>query len=121
MPAFRPLVLLLAAAAAISLAVQSLRAEGHDIAKANIIDLTHAIDRDTIFWPTEPKTFELIEEHRGITERGFFYASNRFCLPEHGGTHIDAPFHFTKKGMMVGALPVERLVGPAAVIDVTAK
>jgi kynurenine formamidase len=121
MHAFRPLVLLLAAAAAISLAVQSLRAEGLDIAKANIIDLTHAIDRDTIFWPTEPKTFELIEEHRGITEPGFFYASNRFCLPEHGGTHIDAPFHFAKKGMMVGALPVERLVGPAAVIDVTAK
>jgi kynurenine formamidase len=98
-----------------------LLAEGFDIARASIVDLTHAIDRDTIFWPTEKKTFELIEEHRGITERGFFYAANRFCLPEHGGTHIDAPFHFAKEGMMAGALPIERMVGPAAVIDVAAK
>ncbi len=97
------------------------RAEGLDIAKANIVDLTHAIDRDTIFWPTEKKTFELLAEHKGITERGFFYAANRFCLPEHGGTHIDAPFHFARQGLTVGALPIERMVGPAAVIDVAAK
>jgi kynurenine formamidase len=99
----------------------ALRAEGLDIADARIVDLTHAIDRDTIFWPTEKKTFELVQEHRGITERGFFYAANRFCLPEHGGTHVDAPYHFAKEGKTVGALPIERMVGPAAVIDVSAK
>ena len=97
------------------------RAQGLDLAKAQVVDLTHAIDRDTIFWPTEKKTFELVEEHRGMTERGFFYAANRFCLPEHGGTHVDAPFHFAKEGETVGALPIERMVGPAAVIDVSAK
>jgi kynurenine formamidase len=98
-----------------------LHAGGLDLAKAQVVDLTHAIDRDTIFWPTEKKTFELVEEHRGMTERGFFYAANRFCLPEHGGTHVDAPFHFAKEGKTVGALPIERMVGPAAVIDVSAK
>jgi kynurenine formamidase len=97
------------------------RAQGLDLAKAQVVDLTHAIDRDTIFWPTEKKTFELVEEHRGMTERGFFYAANRFCLPEHGGTHVDAPYHFAKEGKTVGALPIERMVGPAAVIDVSAK
>lgn len=97
------------------------KAQALDIATATIVDLTHVIDKDTIFWPTEKKTFELIEEHRGLTERGFFYAANRFCLPEHGGTHIDAPYHFSKEGLAVGAVPVERLVGPAAVIDVAAK
>ena len=49
-----------------------LHAGGLDLAKAQVVDLTHAIDRDTIFWPTEKKTFELVEEHRGMTERGFF-------------------------------------------------
>jgi kynurenine formamidase len=98
-----------------------LRAQGLDLAKAEVVDLTHAIDRDTIFWPTEKKTFELVEEHRGMTERGFFYAANRFCLPEHGGTHVDAPYHFAKEGKTVGALPIERMVGRAAVIDVSAK
>jgi kynurenine formamidase len=108
------------AAAAVCTALPA-PAEGLDVATATVVDLTHPIDRDTIFWPTEKKTFELIEEHRGITERGFFYAANRFCLPEHGGTHIDAPYHFAKEGLAIGAVPVERLVGPAAVIDVAAK
>lgn len=111
----------LAFAAVLVMVAVPLRAQGLDISGSRIVDLTHAIDRDTIFWPTETKTFELIEQHRGLTERGFFYASNRFCLPEHGGTHIDAPFHFAKQGMTVGALPIERMVGPAAVIDVAAK
>ena len=96
-------------------------AEGLDIATAKVIDLTHALDANTIFWPTEKKTFELIEEHNGLTERGFFYAANRFCSPEHGGTHIDAPYHFAAKGETAAAIPVERLIGRAVVIDVSAK
>jgi len=96
-------------------------AQGLDIATAKIVDLTHAIDADTIFWPTEKKTFELIEEHKGPTERGYFYAANRFCSPEHGGTHIDAPFHFAEDGQTVAAIPIGRLVGRAVVIDVAAK
>jgi kynurenine formamidase len=113
----------LAAAFAVTLGLlpASIHAQGFDLATATIVDLTHAIDRDTIFWPTEKKTFELVEEHRGLTERGFFYAANRFCLPEHGGTHVDAPYHFAREGKTVGALPIERMVGPAAVIDVSAK
>jgi len=108
-------------ALAATLSPLSVNAQGLDIAQADVVDLTHSIDRDTIFWPTERRTFELTEEHKGLTERGFFYAANRFCLPEHGGTHIDAPYHFARDGLAVGVLPVERLVGPAAVIDVSAK
>ena len=96
-------------------------AQGLDIATARIVDLTHPIDADTIFWPTERKTFELIEEHNGLTERGFFYAANRFCSPEHGGTHVDAPYHFEQGGETVGGIPVDRLVGRAVVIDVSGK
>lgn len=104
-----------------TLAAPPVRAAGLDIASARVVDLTHAIDRDTIFWPTEKDTFRLVEEHKGVTDRGFFYAANRFCLPEHGGTHIDAPYHFAQGGAAVAAVPVERLVGPAAVIDISIK
>jgi kynurenine formamidase len=96
-------------------------AQGVDIATARIVDLTHAIDAQTIFWPTEKKAFELITEHKGLTERGFFYAANRFCSPEHGGTHIDAPYHFAREGERVSQIPIEHLVGPAIVIDVAEK
>lgn len=98
-----------------------LRAQGLDIAAAKIVDLTHTIDEDTIFWPTEQKAFELTRQFRGVTERGFFYASNRFCSPEHGGTHVDAPFHFAKGGQTVADIPIDRLVGAAVVIDVATK
>ena len=53
-------------------------AQGFDLAAAKVVDLTHSIDASTIFWPTEAKTFELTEEHKGMTERGFFYAANGF-------------------------------------------
>jgi kynurenine formamidase len=96
-------------------------AQALDVATAKIVDLTHAIDAQTIFWPTEKKTFELVEEHKGLTERGFFYAANRFCSPEHGGTHIDAPYHFAREGERVAQIPIDRLVGPAVVIDVAEK
>ena len=107
---------ILAAIAAFSSPVT---AGGLDISKARIVDLTHAIDENTVFWPTEQKAFELTEQYKGVTDRGFFYASYRFCTPEHGGTHVDAPFHFAKKGETVGKIPVNRLVGPAVVIDVS--
>ena len=92
-----------------------------DIATATIVDLTHAIDADTIFWPTDVTTFELIEEHRGLTAGGYFYAANRFCSPEHGGTHIDAPYHFAQDGETVAAIPIDRLIGRGVVIDVSAQ
>lgn len=110
-------VLFLSAAHLTSAATPS--AHAFDIGEAKIIDLTHVVDDKTIYWPTETKTFQLTEVFKGVTERGFFYAAYRFCSPEHGGTHIDAPFHFAKRGQTTAAIPIERLSGPAVVIDVT--
>ena len=66
----------------------------------SVIDLTHPFDEHTIYWPTETG-FVLNKGDAGITERGYFYAANRFAAPEHGGTHIDAPFHFAERGQTV--------------------
>jgi len=96
-------------------------AQGFDIRTAKIVDLTHALDADAIFWPTDAQAFELIEEHKGLTEDDYFYAANHFCMPEHAGTHIDAPYHFHASGKTIGQIPVERLIGPAVVIDIAAK
>jgi kynurenine formamidase len=40
---------------------------------------------------------------------------------EHSGTHLDAPIHFSENGMGPEAIPVDQLVVPLAVIDVSAK
>ena len=35
-----------------------------------------------------------------MTDKGYYYAANKFSSPEHGGTHIDAPIHFAKQKQM---------------------
>lgn len=92
-----------------------------DLSKSTIVDLTHPFDSKTIYWPTSPSGFELKSLHNGLTERGYFYAANSFCSPEHGGTHLDAPLHFARGHWTNAEIPVDRFVGPAFVIDVSAK
>ncbi|MCI0335755.1 MAG: cyclase family protein [Planctomycetes bacterium] len=85
-----------------------------------LVDLTHSFDETTIYWPTE-QGFKLLRGPAGITEGGYYYAANRFACAEHGGTHIDAPIHFWKSGQTVDQIPLERLVGLGACIDVSQK
>jgi kynurenine formamidase len=54
-----------------------------------------------------------------VTPAGFYYASNNFFTSEHGGTHMDAPVHFAEGSHTADQVPLESLVGPALVIDVT--
>lgn len=92
-----------------------------DLATARVIDLSHAYDETTLYWPTSPSTFELKRLSYGPTPGGFFYASNSICTPEHGGTHLDAPIHFAEGKRTADEVPVRQLLAPAVVIDVAAK
>ena len=85
-----------------------------------LVDLSHAYDKTTIFWPTaEPFTLEVVSA--GMTPGGYYYAANNFSTSEHGGTHLDSPVHFAEGKSTVDRIPLDRLVGPAVVIDVTAQ
>jgi kynurenine formamidase len=84
-----------------------------------LVDLSHAYGDDTVFWPTA-ESFKLDRVADGVTEKGYYYAANNFASSEHGGTHIDAPVHFAKGHLAVDAIPLEQLIGPAIVVDVTA-
>ncbi len=44
----------------------------------------------------------------------------RLSLSVHCGTHADAPLHYEKDGVPVGALPLEPFIGPCRVIDARA-
>lgn len=88
--------------------------------QSRLIDLTHAFGADTIVWPTE-QNFQLVVQQAGEMPGGYYYASNRMEMAEHGGTHIDAPIHFAKGGQTLDQVPIERLVGAGIRIDVTAQ
>jgi kynurenine formamidase len=88
---------------------------------AKIVDLAYPFDAATIYWPTEhPFTHEF--EHYGREQPGgYFYAAAKYAAPEHGGTHMDAPVHFNREGMTVDQVPLAAMIGPAAVIDFSAR
>jgi kynurenine formamidase len=80
-----------------------------------IVDLTHAFDESTLYWPTaDPFALEVVAE--GTTPSGW-YAANAFCAAEHGGTHLDAPVHFAEGERAADEIPLEDLIGYAVVVD----
>ena len=89
-----------------------------EAAPDGIVDLSYPFDAATIYWPTAAPGFQLTVEAEGVAEGGWWYASNSLCASEHGGTHMDAPYHFAEGGWTVDRIPVEALVAPARVIDV---
>jgi kynurenine formamidase len=85
------------------------------------VDLTHAFDSASLYWPNNTRKFELITEAKGITPGNYFYSSYSLCAPEHGGTHIDAPVHFAENKSSVDQIPLTSLIGSAIKIDVSAR
>src|SRR5215203_1903649 len=85
-----------------------------------IVDLTHAFDANSVYWPTAEQ-FKLETDFEGMTEKGYFYSAYRYSAAEHGGTHLDSPVHFAKGRHTVDQIPLEQLMGAAIVIDVTAQ
>jgi kynurenine formamidase len=118
----RPSVLLVAGTAVVAAAALTAAAGRPGppaLDRARLVDLSHRFDERTLYWPTAVSGFQLKTIHSGKTAAGFFYSANSFCAPEHGGTHLDAPIHFAEGRQAADEIPLERLVAPAVVIDVT--
>jgi kynurenine formamidase len=108
-------------AAAVLTLTSTLNAQSFDVRRYRTIDLTHALNSKTLYWPTSPTSFKLDQLSFGPTPGGWFYAANTFSAPEHGGTHLDAPIHFGEGHLTVDRVPLDKLIAPAVVIDITAK
>lgn len=89
-------------------------------AEKKILDMTYPFDQHTIYWPTA-RSFQLKKVSWGISEGGWWYASNEFSASEHGGTHADAPIHFAEGGRTIEQVPLQEWIGPAVKIDVAEK
>jgi kynurenine formamidase len=84
-----------------------------------VIDLTHSINASV---PTydENGNSAYHEQTLATTEKNGYFA-RAVSLPEHYGTHIDAPAHFVHGLWTVDQIPPERLVAPLVILNVTAK
>jgi len=103
-------------AAGAALAPQIARADMRGVRE--VVDLSHTLSPDNPVWPgvVTPGTRETVF----TIEENFIY-SQRWTFEEHQGTHIDFPAHFIADGARVDAFPTDGLVGPAVVIDISAR
>jgi arylformamidase len=61
-----------------------------------------------------PIRFEFVRDMR----TGDFVTVSSYTLGAHSGTHIDAPMHFIRDGASIDRVSVDRLIGPARIIDI---
>ena len=80
-----------------------------------IIDISRLIGPDTPVWPGDPP---VAVEPVARVEDGDPGVS-RLMLSTHTGTHVDPPAHFFPGAATVDALPLDVLVGPALVVDLS--
>lgn len=92
-----------------------------DVNEYRLVDLSHSYNEETLYWPTSASRFEKKQLAFGETDGGWFYSAYSICTPEHGGTHLDAPVHFAADGHASDEIPLQSLIAPAVVIDVSAE
>jgi kynurenine formamidase len=98
-------------------------AEALTSGRIDVVDLTAPLSAATPVIQLPPPfgqtaTFQL-EEISRYDERGSAWYWNNVRTGEHTGTHFDAPVHWItgRNGEDVAAVPVRKLIGPAAVLD----
>jgi len=83
------------------------------------VDLGYELNSSTVYWPGG-EGFCLCMSTSGASPAGGandFYAAGTFSCAEHGGTHVDAPFHFFEHGATVEKLGLDQLIGCARVVE----
>ena len=82
-----------------------------------IIDLTITIEEGMQIFaaPWHPAVEVKQLGRHGVENR----ETRRLVLGTHTGTHMDAPRHFIEGGSTAEQMPLETLVGPATVVDLT--
>lgn len=93
----------------------------------DVVDLTTPLSSATPALRLPPPFANLIdfslEEVSAYNAPGPFWRHNNIHTGEHIGTHLDAPVHWVtgRDGDDVSQIPVDRLIGPAAVLDLSDK
>ncbi|KAK3729194.1 hypothetical protein QZH41_008868, partial [Actinostola sp. cb2023] len=83
------------------------------------IEMTHKFDNTTLSWPGST-TFKHTLVFQGKKPL-FYYTSYDISASEHTGTHLDSPIHFAAGKWTTDQIPLDRLIGDAIVVDITAK
>jgi kynurenine formamidase len=81
------------------------------------VDLTHSINASVPTYELSERGAYQVKTVATLAKDKYF--ARNFSMPEHYGTHLDAPAHFARGTWTVDQIPLERLVAPLVVLDVT--
>ncbi len=84
-----------------------------------VIDMTHALSPDSVYWPSD--SGNPFQYEARSTQPSGAVSMGAYSTPEHHGTHLDAPIHGGDNQPGVDDLTPDDLFGPAVVIDVSAQ
>jgi len=77
-----------------------------------IIDITRPLSSTTPAYPGDAQS-QFSQRDAGL------YLISELRMSSHSGTHIDAPVHYLKTGDTIDTIPLDHLIGPCRMIDVT--
>src|SRR5262249_10118045 len=91
------------------------------MATMQIIDLSRELYHRTPSYPGQPPIIHGIwKTHaEAFADSGNVHGNSvmYFSMPDHGGTHIDAPRHFGPSGTPINEYPLENCIVPGICID----
>jgi kynurenine formamidase len=87
---------------------------------SRVIDLSHNHGPDTFMFPGTPH-FNRTTLFSGDFLPGIYVESGQYFSGEHGGTHMDAPVHFSRGGQELHQVPLENTIAEGVMIDCTAE
>ena len=86
-----------------------------------IIDLSRELYHRTPSYPGQPPIIHGVwkTHEEAFAESGNVHGNSvmYISMPDHGGTHLDAPRHFGKSGMPIDEYPLENCIVPGICID----
>lgn len=83
-----------------------------------IVDLAHTLSAEDPYWPGDD--YQPLELKTIATLERDGVLSKTFSMPEHMGTHLDAPNHFARGQASVDEIKPEDLFSVGVMIDITA-
>ncbi|WP_028551146.1 cyclase family protein [Paenibacillus sp. UNC451MF] len=91
-----------------------------------IVDLSVLLYDGLTSFPSHPKVVIMDHVTHDFSKPRYVapcegYASKIFMMSDHGGTHVDAPYHFFKDGLTIEQIPIDATMGNAHVVDVSFK
>ena len=105
-----------AAAAILALSCASTQRGSTLGAESSWLDVTTTLDPSTtpVYEGDPPMRFDFVKDMR----KGDVLTLSAYTLGAHSGTHIDAPMHFVRDGASIDRVALDRLIGPARVIEI---